>query len=692
MKKRLLSVLLCAVMLASMIPAAFAASDIENHWAKKYISYLHEQEIYFPKKNTSTYEPNRQMTRAEFMRYINRAFHFTEKASISYADVKPTAWYYETVQIAAKYGYINGVGNNKMDPDGTLTREQAAVIIGRLLKADPGTVSPYELKFTDKSQVSKWSAGYIKAAVDKGILAGYKDGSFKPGRVVTRGEVAKILYYYLGTPLSVAGKTYTGADLKTDTENVTISEGCTLSNATVKGDLYITEGVGAAAVTLNNVKVEGAIIVSGGTVLLNDTTSDRMIVSSPMNRLLDVTAVGATQIERTEVASAATLSEKTLSVGSGGLTAVTAGGKSRVSFTLDAEVAELLLSGEATVSTTASTVVETLTAAKAASVTGYGTIFQADIKASGVSFAKSVSVASYTLAPGISATIGGQTVDTSSASGVSPDRIDIDLGKLSSVSGNVAVTLPDGVRAEKVACDGQTLSPSSEYMESSTGIRLLISYLRTLERGSHTLILTLSDGTQAGVIITVTDSSAATSATSLTFDRYYKSTDFNHLAVRVEGVSKENDIADVVLGMDQLDFDFDNTLRALVLRRGMLAQLREGTYTITVDLASGKQETIELKVKDSVPSGETVYVAEYDTYAPTEPSFSLPLERLTVRAVTARKDNAELKAGTDYILGAHTLTLTKKLLEKYRLSNDYTEFTVTMSDNSVYTLVMDYII
>ncbi|MGI6181766.1 MAG: hypothetical protein ACOYIE_06780, partial [Agathobaculum sp.] len=182
-----------------------------------------------------------------------------------------------------------------------------------------------------------------------------------------------------------------------------------------------------------------------------------------------------------------------------------------------------------------------------------------------------------------------------------------------------------------------------------------------------------------------------TSATSLTFDRYYKSADFTHLAVKVEGASKESDIADVVLGMDRLDFDFDSTLHALVLRRGMLAQLREGTYTITVDLASGKQETIELKVKDSAPSGVTAYVAEYDTYAPTEPSFSLPLDRLAVRNVTAQKDGAELKAEMDYILGAHTLTLTKKALEKYRLSNDHTEFTVTMSDNSVYTLVIDYI-
>ena len=265
MRKRLLSALLGAVMLMTMVPAAFA-SDLDGHWAQTFIEYLDQEGVINPSATTGLYEPNRDMTRAEFMRYINRAFHFTETAEISYSDVPSNAWYYETVQIAAKYGYINGTGDNEMDPEGKVTREQAAVIIGRLFKADPGNISPSDLTFTDRDEVSGWAAGYIKAAVDKGFITGYSDGTFQPQRVVTRGEVAKILYYYMGTSLSTAGKAYTGADLKTDTTNVTISESCTLSDATIQGDLYITEGLGADAVTLTNVTVEGSIIVSGGTV------------------------------------------------------------------------------------------------------------------------------------------------------------------------------------------------------------------------------------------------------------------------------------------------------------------------------------------------------------------------------------------------------------------------------------------
>ena len=213
MRKRLLSALLAAAMLMTMVPAAFAASDLDGHWAQPFIEYLDQEGVINPSATTGKYEPDRDMTRAEFMRYINRAFHFTETASISYSDVPSNAWYYETVQIAARYGYINGTGDNQMDPEGRVTREQAAVIIGRLYKADPGNVSPSDLPFTDNASVSDWAAGYIEAAVDKGFITGYSDGSFQPQRVVTRGEVAKILYYYMGTALSTAGKAYTGADL-----------------------------------------------------------------------------------------------------------------------------------------------------------------------------------------------------------------------------------------------------------------------------------------------------------------------------------------------------------------------------------------------------------------------------------------------------------------------------------------------
>ena len=313
--------------------------------------------------------------------------------------------------------------------------------------------------------MSDWAAGYIKAAADKGFIAGYSDGTFQPGKVVSRGEVAKILYYYLGTSLSTAGKAYTGADLKTDTTNVTIfrKTPARCPDAAIQGDLYITEGLGGPGCRDADqcVPVNGSIIVSGGTVTMVNTTSDHMIVSSPMGRLMQVTATGATHIKQTEVQTAATLYEKGLTTTEyEGYADVVVNGGERVSLTLDANVTNLTLEDEATVSTTAGAAVYHLTADKAASITGYGSVYQADINADGVSFASSVTVSGYTLGRGVTATIGGQSVSVSSTAGVEPASISVDLNDLSALGSGVNISLPSGKSVSSVTCDGATLSPS----------------------------------------------------------------------------------------------------------------------------------------------------------------------------------------------------------------------------------------
>lgn len=694
MKKRLLSALLCVAMLTVMLPFASAASDLKGHWAKTYIEYLDREGVINPSATTGKYEPNRDMTRAEFMRYINRAFHFTETAAISYTDVPRNAWYYETIQIAKKYGYINGVGDNKMDPEGKVTREQAAVIVGRLFKADPGSVSPSDLTFTDRDEISGWSAGYIKAAADKGFLAGYSDGSFQPNRVVTRAEVAKILYYYMGTSLSTAGKAYTGADLKTDTTNVTISESCSLSDATIEGDLYITEGLGSDAVTLNNVTVKGSVIVSGGTVTMMNTSSDHMIVSSPMARLLQVTATGAARIGKTEVKSAAALHEKALATAKdSGFSDVVVNGEERVSLTLDANVDQLTLAGESTVSTTANTQVYQMTVEKAASVTGYGSVYQADIRTDGVSFASSVDVSGYAMANGVSATISGQSVSGISTAGVVPKSITVDLANPSALGNEVTVNVPNGLTVSSVFNSGKSLKESSDYNKTASGITISASYLTSLAKGNYTLSLSLSDGQRESIALSVVNSQEDAQMQAVTFDRYYRSGGFQNVRVKLDGVASESDILRVVLGFSEIDYEFNNVNRTLVLRRGVLAQLRTGTYTVSADLKNGGSSTFNLTVMDSTPAGMHTYVAEYNTYAPTEPSFALPLSSLTINSVTATQkgETTELESGTDYTTSDHSLTLTKAGLEKFRQTGGLVEFAVTMSDDSVYTLVIDYI-
>ena len=85
-------------------------------------------------------------------------------------------------------GYINGVGNNRMAPEGTLTREQAATILGRLHKYTPtADLSALDM-FSDRAKLSDYSKSYVAEAVKQGYINGYTNGTFKPQGTLSRGE------------------------------------------------------------------------------------------------------------------------------------------------------------------------------------------------------------------------------------------------------------------------------------------------------------------------------------------------------------------------------------------------------------------------------------------------------------------------------------------------------------------------
>ena len=508
----------------------------------------------------------------------------------------------------------------------TVTREQAATIIGRLYKADPGNVSPSSLDFKDKAKISSWSAGYIRAAVDKGFLAGYSDGTFRPTREVTRGEVAKIIYYYLGTSLSRAGKAYTGADLRGDTTNATISESCTLSDATIEGDLFITEGLGTDAVTLSNVTVEGTIIISGGTVTMTNTTSDHIIVSSAMGRLLQTTATGASRFSEAEVRTAAVLYEKVLTDGYDGFENVTVSGGNKVSLTVDADLLKLTVNAPATITTTAAAKVYHLRANRAATVTGYGSVYQADVRTDGVSFTKDIALGGYTLASGVSVSVAGENRTSSSTAAVSPSSVILDLGDEESLADGVEFSLPSGVTAEKLLLDSSELTGTA-FETTSRGLRVKADTLKTLSTGSHTLTFRLSDGQTATVMVSATRETAAQPVQTAAFDRYYRSTNFRDISVKLEGVNAKSDIAKVVLGLTPLSYEFDEASRTLTLRRAALAQLPSGTYTVTVETQSGGSvQAVDLTVSDTTPAGVNALTAAYRSASPAAVRFAVPMQ------------------------------------------------------------------
>jgi len=191
--KRIIAVLAIICLMFSLMPAntfAFQATDISGHWAQvKIQSWIDKGLIKgYP---DGTFKPDQDITRAEFMALVNRAFGYTAVAPITYTDVKAGSWYAPEVAKAQAAGYITGYPDGTMKPENPITREEVATIVARIknLTSDANAAD----KYTDASKIGSWSKGQVGAVTSAKIMQGYPDGSFMPQGLITRAEVVEAL-------------------------------------------------------------------------------------------------------------------------------------------------------------------------------------------------------------------------------------------------------------------------------------------------------------------------------------------------------------------------------------------------------------------------------------------------------------------------------------------------------------------
>lgn len=698
--KRLLSAVAAAAVLVSTVPSALAVSDITGHWAAPYLTEMHELGIINPSSSTGEYTPDTPIMRWEFMRYINRAFGFTEKASINYSDVSPSDSYYETVQIAVEYGYINGVSSDRIAPESTLTREQAATILGRLHKYTPDADLSALGAFSDQGSISEYSRAYVAEAVERGYIDGYTDGTFLPQGEIKRGEIAKILYYFLGSSLQTSGTSYTSADLASDRENVTISAPCTLSDATVEGNLYITEGVGSGAVALNNVTVEGEIIVSSGDVTMDGVSALSLVVSDPRNTDPQVTVTGNTSIGSTEVQTDAALTERSLSATAGGFSDLTMAGDN-ISLTLDAAVWNVTTQGESTILTTGSTSISTLTAYAATSVSGGGSVQTAKLNASGCELTMRPSTVE--LASGVTAVIAGEETASSNSISVTPSVLSFDIGDRDELAHYYDFTFnADKNDLARVTVAGQTLRQGTDYnlLSDHNGIRLYKTFLTTLDKGSYTAELLFADGETAAIGIAVQDTSkGAISPSQLTFDKYEDSVNYTDLTVTLS-LPAGTRLESVKIGSTVLergvDYNYNSATGVVTLLRESLDDRSRGSYTITFTPNQGSSLTCALTVTDTSPVNEVLPESVDFDANPSAGGYA----DVTVTLNTA--DGAELesiRAGGktleedwQYRISGNQVTINKSAIASFAENGaNYADFTFVMSTGRNPVLRINYV-
>lgn len=131
--------------------------------------------------------PDRAMTRAEMAQVLYNLLAAKPPVSESqFEDVDSGDWYYTAVNSLAKAGILSGYEDGTFRPGRTVSRAEFVTAVCKCFGLTDGADS-------DFSDVSGWATGYINAAVEQGWIVGMGDGTFRPNASLTRAQVTPIL-------------------------------------------------------------------------------------------------------------------------------------------------------------------------------------------------------------------------------------------------------------------------------------------------------------------------------------------------------------------------------------------------------------------------------------------------------------------------------------------------------------------
>lgn len=216
--KKLISVILASAMTVSIFAANVSAveygeeytnkptktysqkfNDVPtSHWAFSYVGEMTERGVVSGYPNGNFY-PDNNATRAEFARIMTSAsgLPISTPQTRDFSDVATDAWY--APYIHAAYPYLSGYqiyGGNYYKPDTPALREDIAVALVKLkgydtLGADESILTTM---FTDANSISSEARKYVAVALERGLVSGYEDNTFRGQDSISRAEATAMLW------------------------------------------------------------------------------------------------------------------------------------------------------------------------------------------------------------------------------------------------------------------------------------------------------------------------------------------------------------------------------------------------------------------------------------------------------------------------------------------------------------------
>jgi uncharacterized repeat protein (TIGR02543 family) len=198
----------------ALISHQASVADVSFHWSKDAVNDLASRLILdgsgrvkeptnmgANQPERTLFAPDALVNRAEFAAMIVRALGLHEaKGEVpAFQDVSAGDWYSGVIAQAVQYELLQGYEDGRFRPTQGITRQEAIVVMGRVMKLAGITSTVNEMEsadilssFKDLQDLSAWAKPAAATLVQQGIVHG-ADAGLKPLKKLSRGEAAVML-------------------------------------------------------------------------------------------------------------------------------------------------------------------------------------------------------------------------------------------------------------------------------------------------------------------------------------------------------------------------------------------------------------------------------------------------------------------------------------------------------------------
>ncbi|WP_315054778.1 S-layer homology domain-containing protein [uncultured Lysinibacillus sp.] len=312
-----------ALVASAIVPVASAAEFQDaasiSSWAKEAVQFLTDKG-YIQGDEKGNFNPDGTLTRAEAAEILSKALDLKATGTEDFSDVSENDWFYNAV-LATSPELFDGMGNGKFEPKAQLTREQAAKVI----------VQGYQLtgkadlsQFADASKASKWAVSYLETAVENGVING-KGSLLAPQDKISREEFATMVKRTIDavqevTPAVEAVKGLNAKELEVKFNTAVDAKDAAITTKYAVEGVAITNAVVSEDGMTVTLTTDKEVKLTNGKVTVKPikTKADAKVLTEEFNKLItfaDTTPISVNSVEAKGTTAVITFDEPVQSEG-----------------------------------------------------------------------------------------------------------------------------------------------------------------------------------------------------------------------------------------------------------------------------------------------------------------------------------------------------------------------------------------